>query len=330
MTTFAASLHFVTTFLVAVGAFACVWLTLTRPEYAPSGWARVAFGAGWALLGVAETTHGAQVIGGDAATTVLAIRVAAYFLLLVSLVVPVETLTPRASRSGKGATDGEPASLAPGGGGPPGLWSLTVASFGRTAGPAVLALMAAIFALRSRLEGARRLALALGLLGTSEIFLARTGTSTTTYDATWIAGHTLHLAAGLVLGFWLWRAYRVNIQARIVAALVLLLVIVIGLISATVTNVFARNDRAQAFRTVGAQATFEAKAFGEQARTLEQVAVVLALLPGVPADLQSRTTGTVSAIASTIQSFGHLDFVAFVTPDPSCARQSNNCAGSLV
>src|SRR6266571_4871357 len=98
MSTFAASLHFVTTFLVAVGAFACVWLALSRPEYAPPGWARVVFGAGWALLGVAETAHGAQVVTADAATSVLALRTAAYFLLLISLLVPVEPVS--AGRTG--------------------------------------------------------------------------------------------------------------------------------------------------------------------------------------------------------------------------------------
>ena len=51
MSSFAAPLHFVTTFLMVVGAFACVWLAVSRPELAPRGWARFVFGVGWALLG---------------------------------------------------------------------------------------------------------------------------------------------------------------------------------------------------------------------------------------------------------------------------------------
>ena len=85
MSSFAAPLHFVTTFLLVVGAFACVWLAASRPELAPRGWARFVFGVGWALLGVAETLHGGQFITADSQTGVLALRTVAYFLLLISL-----------------------------------------------------------------------------------------------------------------------------------------------------------------------------------------------------------------------------------------------------
>ena len=89
MSAFAAPLHFVATFMMAVGAFACVWLAVSRPESAPRGWTRFVFGAGWAFLGVAETVHGAQFVQADSLTAVLALRTIAYFLLLVALLFPV-------------------------------------------------------------------------------------------------------------------------------------------------------------------------------------------------------------------------------------------------
>src|SRR4030081_242916 len=219
MSAFAAPLHFVATFMMAVGAFACVWLAVSRPEWAPRGWARFLFGAGWALLALAETLPGPQFIQADSRTGVLALRTIAYFLLLVSLLVPVGPLPvepgpgrprPRqspAARQPFSSTGWTPperppedAPQSPPQGPPQGphqgpsqgkggrFWAVTVTTVTRTAGPALLALMAALFAARSRLDGARRLALALALLGASEVFLARSGSSNT-LDATWVTGH---------------------------------------------------------------------------------------------------------------------------------------------
>ncbi len=190
MSSFAAPLHFVTTFLMVVGAFACVWLAASRPDLAPRGWARFVFGLGWALLGVAETLHGAQFLTADSLTGVLGLRTVAYFLLLISLLVPVTPLDDEPARRRPG---GGPA--APGGRPAPSLgwtpsegrgrfWAVSATTISRTAGPAVLALTAALFALRSRIDGARRLALALGLLGASELFLARAGQTPSGFDAT--------------------------------------------------------------------------------------------------------------------------------------------------
>src|SRR5881275_142013 len=116
MSSFAAPLHFVTTFLLVVG---------------------------WALLGVAETLHGGQFITADSLTGVLGLRTVAYFLLLISLLVPVSPL------------DDEPARRPPGGGpAPPGgrpasslgwaasegrggrFWAVSATTVSRTAGPA--------------------------------------------------------------------------------------------------------------------------------------------------------------------------------------------------
>src|SRR5438552_1604485 len=344
MSSFAAPLHFVTTFLLVVGAFACVWLTVSRPELAPRGWARFVFGVGWALLGVAETLHGGQFITADSQTGVLALRTVAYFLLLISLLVPVSPLDDesarRTPRGGAAAPRGRPVpspGWTPSEGRGGRFWAVSATTVSRTAGPAVLALTAALFALRSRIDGARRLALALGLLGASELFLARAGQTPNGFDATWIAGHGLHLLAGLALGFWLWRAFRVSVQARIVASLVLLLIIVIALISATVTNAFARNVRDEAFKSATAQARFEAGRLGETAQALQFIASFTAVLPvlqqqfvaGAPPNLLA-----LQAYAKVIQNpptarEQSVDVVAFLGPDENCTGQAK-CGGTVL
>lgn len=240
MNSFSVPFHFTTTFLVAVGAFAAVWLTVSRREFSPRGWARGVFGLGWAVLGVTETLHGAQIVGSDTATLLLALRSVAYLLLLVSLVLPV---------------------LEAGDDAKPGAAAAAASSVARTATPAILGLGAAIAAFRSGLAGARRLAVALALLGVSELFLAQAGGTANSTSAVWAAAHGLQLAGGLALGWWLWNAFRVSIQARFVAALVLLLILVIALISSTVTQVFANSNRADALKSAAASATFESTQF---------------------------------------------------------------------
>jgi PAS domain S-box-containing protein len=340
MSAFAAPFHFVATFMMAVGAFACVWLAVSRPESAPRGWTRFVFGAGWAFLGVAETVHGAQFVQGDSLTAVLALRTIAYFLLLVALLFPVSPSPgePGFRRPGMRQNSAAGRPVPSSGWMPPEgrrgrFWGVTATTVTRTAGPAALALMAALFALRSRLDGARRLALALGLLGASEIFLARSGTSTT-LDATWVVGHGLHLLAGLALGFWLWRAFRVSVQARIVASLVLLLIIVIATISATVTNAFARNVREDAFRTEAAQVMFEGTRFAEQANSMQTVAGLMGLVtkPYVAANNKAAVEEIFNTLFKSQQpptSTVGVDFVFALTPQAACQGQPQ-CGGTIL
>src|SRR5437899_4566104 len=274
--------HFTTTFLVALGAFAGVWLAVSRPDFSPKGWARLAFGLGWALLAAAETIHGAQILTSDVDGRLLALRSGAYLLLLVSLAAPLERGgatgggppgeagdgSPAGRRQNGGGTRGAvpragvprrtpsapqrgPRSLTPGAGradGPEwspqrsvprrGLWATGAFAVTRAAAPAVLALGAGVIAARSRLEGARRLATALILLGASEVLLVNGGAASERADFLWFAAHGLHLLGGLALGVWLWRPFGFSIQARFVAAAVPLLVIAFPLISPPVTWVF--------------------------------------------------------------------------------------------
>ncbi|HEX9314175.1 MAG TPA: hypothetical protein VGA71_02025, partial [Actinomycetota bacterium] len=341
MSSFAAPLHFVTTFLLVVGAFACVWLAVSRPELAPRGWARFVFGVGWALLGLAETLHGGQFITADSRTAVLGLRTVAYFLLLISLLVPVTPLDDesarRTPRDGAGGRPVPSSRWTPSEGREGRFWAVSATTVSRTAGPAILALTAALFALRSRIDGARRLALALGLLGASELFLARAGQTLNGFDATWIAGHGLHLLAGLALGFWLWRAFRVSVQARIVASLVLLLIIVIALISATVTNAFARNVRDEAFKSATAQASFEAGRLGETAQALQVIASFTSVLPVIQQQFVAAAPPNLLALQAYARVIQHppgpsqqpVDFVAFLGPDQNCTGQAK-CGGAML
>jgi PAS domain S-box-containing protein len=337
MSTFAPAFHFVTTFLLAVGAFACVWLAVSRPEFAPRGWSRFLFGAGWALLAVAETLHGAQLLPADSTTRVLALRTVAYFLLLISLLIPVNPLYEpgRVRRGARKLKEAERDVAASSGWTPPErgtgrFWAASATTFSRTAGPATLALTAALFALRSRIAGARRLGFALCLLGASEIFLARTDGTPNAFDATWMAGHGLQLLAGLALGFWLWRAFRISIQARIVAALVLLLIIVIALISATVTNAFGRNVRQDAFRTEAAQVGFESTRFIEQANGMQTVAALMSLVTqSLVASGNKASVETLFGAIQTPTSTNRVDFLLALTPDPGC-QGLPQCGGRIL
>jgi len=101
--------HFTTTFLVALGAFAGVWLAVSRPDFSPRGWARFAFGLGWALLAAAETIHGAQILTSDVDWRLQALRSGAYLLLLLSLAIPLERARAAGEGQPGGGREGSPA-----------------------------------------------------------------------------------------------------------------------------------------------------------------------------------------------------------------------------
>jgi two-component system phosphate regulon sensor histidine kinase PhoR len=123
-----------------------------------------------------------------------------------------------------------------------------------------------------------------------------------------------------------------------VASLVLLLIIVIALISATVTNAFARNVREEAFKTGAYQAKFEADRLQETARAVQFVAAFAAVqLPRIQENLTTGADANRFAldtyarliqvpVTGTVQS---IDFVAFLGPDPKCAGQAT-CAGTVL
>lgn len=295
--------HFTTTFLVAVSAYAAAWLALSRARFSPTGWARWVFALGWLLLAAAETIHGAQSVVTDQGALLLWLRSGAYLAILIALV-------PTALPEPKPKAGSQPVSLAGAAQQPPRrrAWAMGVSGAVRVAGPAVLGLGAAVVALRSRLEGARRLALGLGLLGAAELFFSHGGGNIDNVSAAWWLGHGLQLLGGLALGVWLWRAFRVSIQARFVAALVLLLIMVIALISFEFTNVFVSSTRNNALDTLGASADFEGNQITGRAGSLSSVGRTLAVYPGVAQLVQAKSTA-LQAIANA--PLGPANFLAF-------------------
>ncbi|HEU5003294.1 MAG TPA: ATP-binding protein [Actinomycetota bacterium] len=301
MNTLSVPFHFTTTFVVAVGAFAGLWLAISRPRFAPKGWARALFGLGWGILAVAETFDGAQIITSATDGRLLIVRSAAYLALLISLVpsaLAENKLDPwRPGEAGQGA------------------WAVSAGAVVRGAGPAVIVLWTALVALRSRLEGARRLGVAFGFLGLSEIMLAQPGGGNNPSSVPWLVGHTLILLAGMALGWWLWQAFRVSVQARFVAALVLLLIMVVAVISSTVTSVFANSSRSNAFKAESAAASFETTALGSLTNLYLTAATQSASTQGVGDLIQSNSAATLAIYAGFVR--GKSDFFVFCSPAPN-------------
>lgn len=300
MNTLSVPFHFTTTFVVAVGAFAGLWLAISRPRFAPKGWARALFGLGWGILAVAETFDGAQIITSATDGRLLIVRSAAYLALLVSLV-PSALPEPRVDPWHPGE-------------GRQGAWAVAASAVVRGAGPAIIVLWAALVAMRSRLEGARRLGMAFGFLGLSEIMLAQRGGGNNPSSVPWLVGHTLILLAGMALGWWLWQAFRVSVQARFVAALVLLLIMVVAVISSTVTSVFANSSRSNAFKAESAAASFETTQLG----TLTSVYVGYAQGASTPQAvgelIQTQTSSTLEIYAAFERATVKTDFFIFCAP----------------
>lgn len=309
--------QFITTFLVAVSAYAGAWLALSRARFSPSGWARWVFALGWLLLAAAETIRGAQSVVADQATLLLWLRSGAYLAILIALV-------PTALPQRRPKPGSQPASLAGAAQQPPTrrTWAMGVTGVARVAGPAVLGLGAAVVALRSRLEGARRLALGLGLLGASELFFSHGGGDVDNLNAAWLLGHGLALLGGVALGVWLWRAFRVSIQARFVAALVLLLIMVISLISFEFTNLFTASSRNDAVTALAASASFEGSQIASQAANWKIIAgVIVQGGAGIPQLVQARSSA-LQSVAVLLQAQAGADFLVFFGPTGEYLAQS--------
>lgn len=102
-----------------------------------------------------------------------------------------------------------------------------------------LALMAAI---RARIPGLGRLAIALFLFLASELAInLPAGLHSGPPDLVWVLVHAIPLVAGLVVLAWLWEVVRFSVQARFMALFTALLLAVIVVISGAMTNLFASN-----------------------------------------------------------------------------------------
>ena len=307
MNLLSAPFHFVVTFVVAIAALGGLWVAVNRPGFAPGQTlARRAFGAGWLLLALGELAHGAQIADVELDAGAIGLRAGAYALIAVSLFPARRTAQPVAA----------------------------AAAASGVALPSSLALLAAWMAYRSSLAHARRLAIALALLGVSEIFFALIKSlSEARPGPLWFAIHSLRLAGGAALIVWLWRAIRTSLQARFVAVFVSLLMVVVVTISGSITQVFASNLEADALARSVLEANTKNLIIEGQIREAIKGARLVAGLDSIRRAIPARDP-RLGAIADGLQSPGNLfdssDFLAFIDSNGSVLALSAAGPGNAV
>jgi PAS domain S-box-containing protein len=177
---------------------------------------------------------------------------------------------------------------------------------------------------RTKLQGVRRLLLALGLLAISEGLMA--GLAPATGSGGWYAAQALSIAGGTVLAAWLSAAFSVSIQFRFVTTFVSLLVVVIALISSAMTQVFAGNSQTEALGQVQREAQSLVRTFDADAKESITRARILSELPGVGSAVGQRDA-SLANIAKAFQVPGQMfdtsDFVAFIAPGGGLLAISN-------
>lgn len=289
MNLLSAPFHFVVTFVVAIAALGGVWVALNRPQFAPkTRLAKRAFGLGWLLLALGELSHGAQIADIELDAGALGLRAGAYAFLALSLFPARRSSEP----------------------------SLPAAAATGVALPASLALLSAWMAFRSSLAHARRLAVALALLGVSEIFFATIKSlSEARPGVAWFGVHGLRLAGGVALLVWLWRAVRTSVQARFVAVFVTLLMVVVVTISGSITEVFASNLEDDALERSVREAQTQNQIIEGQIRQAisgaRQVAGSESIRRAVPTH-DPRLRATADALQGPGNPFDSFDFLAFI------------------
>jgi two-component system phosphate regulon sensor histidine kinase PhoR len=281
--------HFTATFMVTIAAFGGLWVSIRRPEFGPSKRGpRLAFTAAWALLATGELLHGSLIIAGELDKAGVALRAGAYAFFVLALIGARDE-----TRDSQKA-----AAVAPG---------------ASNLMPMFLGFSAALLAFRSRLPGARRLALALGLLGASELVFGLAG-DLSKPSAAWFIAHGVRLIAGVAIGAWLWEALVTSIQVRFVAVFVALLLVVVIAISSSVAQVFVRNIRDDAISRAAYQGELQNRTLDERTQRAVTQAGSLAGLDAIR-DLVSRRDPSLQQVATRFQSPGGLydtaDFLAF-------------------
>lgn len=294
MTSLPVPFHFTATFLVAVAAAAGLWVAISRRQFAPPGtWARRAFAAGWALLGLGEILHGSLIASSELDQSAVALRSGAYAFFVLSL------LGTKKPRPAAGAVAG--------------------ANAGSALMPSFLGVSAAWFAARSSLPGARRLAASLALFGASELLFGAGGADAAARPgAVWYLAHGARLAAGVAVAAWLWRVFRTSIQVRFVAVFVSVLLVVIVAISSTMTQVFAGNVREEALRRATLQGELQERTVREREQESINRARNVAEQDSVRAAVAGRSP-QLADLAQRLQGPGGIfdtsDFMAFFDPN---------------
>lgn len=280
--------HFISTFLVTIAAAGGLWVSLQRPEFGPAGrLPRLGFAAGWALLATGEMVHGALVAPDELGPSVVALRAGAYAFLVMSLL-PARRTTGAAAAAASGS---------------------------QALMPSFLAFAASFFISRSRLVGARRLAIAVGLLGASEVLFGLGGAGAgVPAGVAWYTAHGVRLAGAIAVGAWLWGAFKTSIQIRFIAAFVGLLLLVVVALSSAMTQVFSANIRRNALEQSALEGRSQEVALGEQRDELIRLAKLAAGLPGLREGV-AKVSPTLVDSARAFQApgglFEALDFMAF-------------------
>lgn len=286
--------HFTATFLVTVAAGGAVWVAFARPQFVPPGrWMRRAFGLGWLLLGLAELMHGSLIVGSELEQAAVALRGGAYALLVGSLLPPERASKKPKASAAVGATTG-------------------------VALPGFLAVAAAWFAFRNPLPAARRLATAFSLFAVSEILFGTVDSLTTTEPGIlWFIAHGTRLAGGIAVGTWLWGIIRTSIQARFVAVMIALTLVVVVSIAGFMTQVFASNVTEEALSRAADEGRVQQRLIDDQIVDFLSSARLVAELESVRRAVATRDEALIAQV-KRLQApggpFDDADFLAYVDP----------------
>ncbi|MCA1839050.1 MAG: ATP-binding protein [Actinomycetota bacterium] len=297
MGSIAVPLHFTTSFLVTVAAAGGVWVALRRPAFAPPGkWARRAFGAGWALLGLGELMHGSLIAPTELDYSMVALKTSGYALIVLSLLPPDR----RAGKAAKTPTAG------------------AVAASGSSFMTTFLSISAAVFAFRYPLASIKRLAAAFAAFAASEVMFGLIGDlSASRPSLLWMVAHALRLVGGIGVGFWLWAVVRNSIQVRFIAVFLGLLMIVVVVLAGSMTAVFSANVTQQSLQRAEREGEAQKRVlFAEESDAVSSAGQV-AQLDSIRRAVATRDPildPTLKRLQSPGGAFDKYDFIAFMDP----------------
>lgn len=292
-------LHFVSTFLMVMAAAGGVWLAVARPSLVPGKrGGRTLLGVGFALLAVAEASHGSLVIASELDQGAVALRASGYAALVVALLPP----TRRRSQSAAAAVTTPSLALM----------------------PALLSLAGAWLVAQTSLPRRRPLAVSFVLLAGSEAMFGLGGADLGRGGA-WFLAHGLRIAAAASLGSWLWEAFRTSVRIRFVASYMLLLLLAVVLISGATTQVFSSNVRSDALVDAAQEGGSQQEALEGRVTQWTQVAKFVAGSEFI----RREVAGRLPALADRARAFQApggilegLDFIVFVASDGSILAYS--------
>lgn len=234
----AVPLHFTIEFLGFLVAAGGALLVVSRPNLVPGATSnRVSIALGFGTLAIAQVVHGGAFIENDGSPVLIALKTLAFALMLVGLGESIRNTAVASSAAAAGYQLREPLELA----------------------PVAAALLVAGVALSSSFRGGpkemRRLALAVGLLGGSELMTAGAPKVVIggSFEPFAYSAHGFKLLGFIALASWLWSAVRYSVRTRFVASFGALLVAVILALSTALIGVISNNVQSDELDRVGSQ-----------------------------------------------------------------------------